>query len=371
MTAIWSKSGPKWSLVAPVGFPKEAELHTMVEEAPQLLPLAGSPSLTVLGREVRLGANYADLIAVESTGRAAIIEVKLAYNPEARRAVVAQVLAYAAYLRGLSVETFEGETLKAHLSARGVATVAEAVQAGDQAGAFDASAFAAGLATSLADGAFRLVLVLDEAPSELVRIVGYLESITDALVIDLVTVAAYDINGTTVLVPQRVEPDRLPAPAPKGPGSAPTSQPAYYEPDGGEEFAKAIADLPADKRLACQRLLDWAIGLEKAGIAKVFTYHGPTNVTLLPRIVGDEAGLVKDAQGWRRLVLGTGNARSPVVRCQRRSRRTLAAGPAAPRRGQRCDQGPPIPSARGRAGSPASRHPSCGRRPRASCPRAS
>jgi hypothetical protein len=33
-----------------------------------MLSLAGSPRLTVLGREVRLGAGYADLLAVESSG---------------------------------------------------------------------------------------------------------------------------------------------------------------------------------------------------------------------------------------------------------------------------------------------------------------
>lgn len=41
----------------------------------RMLPLAGSPQLTVLGREVRLGSGCADFIAVESTGRLAIIEV--------------------------------------------------------------------------------------------------------------------------------------------------------------------------------------------------------------------------------------------------------------------------------------------------------
>lgn len=69
-----------------------------------MLPLAGSPQLTMLGREVRLGSGYADLIAVESTGRLVIIEVKLADNAESRRAVVAQVLSYAGYLQGLDPE---------------------------------------------------------------------------------------------------------------------------------------------------------------------------------------------------------------------------------------------------------------------------
>lgn len=41
------------------------------------------------------------MIAVEPNGRLVVIEVKLANNAEARRAVVAQVLTYAAYLHGV------------------------------------------------------------------------------------------------------------------------------------------------------------------------------------------------------------------------------------------------------------------------------
>jgi hypothetical protein len=40
-----------------------------------------------------------------------------------------------------------------------------------------------------------------------VRLVGYLESLTDKLLIDLVTVSAYRVGGSEVLVPQRVELD--------------------------------------------------------------------------------------------------------------------------------------------------------------------
>jgi RecB family endonuclease NucS len=57
---------------------------SLVQDAPQMLPLSGSPRLTVLGREVRLGAGYADLIAMESSGRLVVIEVKLAGNAEVR-----------------------------------------------------------------------------------------------------------------------------------------------------------------------------------------------------------------------------------------------------------------------------------------------
>ncbi len=86
MTAIWQNNGSGWHLLVPTGFPNEATLHTLVEEAPHLLPLAGTPRLIVVGREVQLGSGYADLVAIEPSGRLAIIEIKLARNAEARRA---------------------------------------------------------------------------------------------------------------------------------------------------------------------------------------------------------------------------------------------------------------------------------------------
>src|SRR4051794_10852971 len=100
MSSIWTSGEHGWTLLAPSGFPDEATLQSLVEDAPELLPLAGEPRLVVLGREVPIGGGYSDLIAVEPSGRLVVIEVKLASNAESRRAVVAQILGYAAFLRG-------------------------------------------------------------------------------------------------------------------------------------------------------------------------------------------------------------------------------------------------------------------------------
>ncbi len=140
---------------------------------PHLLPLAGSPRLIVLGREVQLGNGSADLVAIEPTGRIAIIEVKLARNAKARRAVIAQVLAYAAYLWKLDQPTLEQDVLDQHLRKRGYKSLAHAVESNDQEGSFDADAFSAGVAENLAQGHFRLVFVLDEATEE--DVVGELD----------------------------------------------------------------------------------------------------------------------------------------------------------------------------------------------------
>ena len=73
MTAIWHNDGAGWRLMQPAGFPNEKDLEDRIEEAPQMLPLAGSPSLVVVGRQVRLGVNAADLIAVEPSGRLVVM----------------------------------------------------------------------------------------------------------------------------------------------------------------------------------------------------------------------------------------------------------------------------------------------------------
>ncbi len=101
MTGIWSEAEDGWRPLAPVGFSQEKELHDLIERSPGMLPLAGSPRLVVLGREVRCGTGWADLIAVEAdSGVPVVIEIKLASNAD-RRAVLTQVLGYAAYLRRL------------------------------------------------------------------------------------------------------------------------------------------------------------------------------------------------------------------------------------------------------------------------------
>jgi hypothetical protein len=293
VTAIWCDNAERgWELLSPVGFADEAALHALVERTPDLLPLAGSPRLAVVGKEVLLGGNRADLVAIEPTGRPCIIEVKLAANSEARRAVVAQVLSYAAFVHRMTPEQFEEEVLAGHLRKRGYATLADAAEEAGQDGSFDRSTFRGSLADALSSGGFRLVLVLDQAPAELVRTVGFLQAIAGALVVDLVTVAAYAVGERRVLVPQRIEPDRqITEQAPNGPPS-PLPRGGNGEPGAGG-FVAAIQEAPSEHRPILTRLAEWAVELEKLGPVRLTTYWGRRGeITLLPRIQPDNSGLV-------------------------------------------------------------------------------
>ncbi len=290
MTGIWTNDGSGWRLQAPSGFPDEARLHTLVEQAPQVLPLAGSPALVILGREVQLGSGKADLVAVEPTGRPTIIEVKLARNAESRRAIVAQVLSYAAFLHGMDVEGFEGGLLSGHLRARGYDSLVDAVRQNDQAGSLDETAFLQELTTSLAEGRFRLVLVLDDAPADLVRLVGYLGAVAEKLLIDLVVVSSFDIGGSQALLPQRVDAERV-GQSPVTPAAAPATSRGVRT-EGAADFEAAIPDAMPEFHDELRRYVVWAKGLEASGLAKLQSYLGQKQmVSLLPRLPAEGVGL--------------------------------------------------------------------------------
>jgi len=222
----------------------------------------------------RFSNGYADLLAIEPTGRLVIVEVKLARNAEARRAVIAQVLTYAAYLRGLDQATLEQTVLGKHLLQRGYQSLADAVGANDQEGAFNPALFAEGLAESLAQGRFRLVIVLDSAPDELVRLTGYLEYVTDKLLIDLITVSSYMVDGSQVLVPQRMEAERQRTELPTNtPHTGVSPSPKGQWVDGADAFASTIEGASELERPALQRMCDWARALEQEGIVRLGTYH--------------------------------------------------------------------------------------------------
>jgi hypothetical protein len=203
------------------------------------------------------------------------------------------VLTYAAYLNDLEPIILERDILGRHLRDRGYADLAGAVAANDQEGSFDAASFAEGLAGSLAQGRFRLVLVLDDAPEELVRLIAYLESVTaDRLLIDLVTVASYRIGGSEVIVPQRVEAERRLIES--GPTTPATSETTGRLVEGVEDFDGSIAAVREEQRPSLQRLRDWAVALQREGLVRLHTYHmrGQNRLSLLPRLPDLGVGLV-------------------------------------------------------------------------------
>ncbi len=293
MSGIWVKSSGGWKTAASQKFGLEKELHGLAEENIHMLPLAGSPNLVVLGSEVSLGSGWADLLAVEMSGRPVIIEVKLAKNAEARRAIVAQALSYAAWLRGSKVEDLERGPLRGYLQTQGHGSILEAVQAQDQQSEVDADAFVPAMQDYLSSGAFRLVLLLDETSVELERIVAYLDAVTrQGITIDLITVSRFAMGGAEIALPQRVSLD-LDANAADSP-MKPRATAQGVLSDGAEVFEASLAAAEEADRQVFRRLLRWADELADLPGVCLYTYRGKNGdrFTLLPRFTTERAGLV-------------------------------------------------------------------------------
>ena len=220
--------------------------------------------------------------------------MKLSKNPEARRAIVSQVVAYAAFLHGFDIESLEQGPLRKPLADAGYESILDATQAQDQEGAVSPASFRTSLQDYLDRGNFRLVLVLDEISAELERIVAYLDAITvQALTIDLISVEVYDVNGAKVALPQRVSPD-LSATIPHATtGSAKTTVSKRIESDGSDAFRASIADTTGKTRSTFDKLIDWAERLASLPNVRLSSFAGASGrFTLLPRIMPDNVGLV-------------------------------------------------------------------------------
>lgn len=293
MTDIWTNSVEGWRLESPQAFDDEETLHRLILENPKFLPLAGSPRLTVLGNEVELGTGYPDILAIESSGRPVIIEVKLARNPEARRAIVSQIIAYAAFLHGFDVKTLEQGPLRRHLADAGHGSILDAVRAQDQDGAVDPDSFMISLQECLDRGSFRLVFVLDEVPAELERVVAYLENVTvQELTIDLITLRTYEINGTRVALPRRVMPDLRTMNPYAGPGSSNTAASKGDLSAGSDAFRASIAGVTEENRAVFDQLIAWAEQLANLPHVRLTTISYAESIHLRPEVMPDNDRLV-------------------------------------------------------------------------------
>jgi hypothetical protein len=208
----------------------------------------------------------------------------------AKRPLVAQVLSYAACLYRRSREAFD-QDVASYLERRGHADLAAAIQAGDQEGSFDLETFRAGIEESLRTGRLRLVIVLDDAPPDLVRLVGYLQVVAEHLLIDLVTVSAFEANGQDLLVPQRLDPGTPTANSAPPPRPSTASRAIGFTIEGSDDFAAAIEFKPPAARERLRQLCDWADALAHEALVVLSTCHGKRGLVLLPRLKDERVGL--------------------------------------------------------------------------------
>lgn len=179
-------------------FDSEDQLQSVVADNPTLLCFDGDAPLALVTREFSLpGAGSLDVLMVNSEGLPVPIECKLARNPQSRREVVGQIVDYVSILTALTVDELD-HAVDGKLE--------EALRTFDSKDAdpatFDRRWQQVG--TSLRAGQARYVIVVDEVPQELERIIRFLIQRSE-LDIRLVQISRYpDPSGHDLYVPANI-----------------------------------------------------------------------------------------------------------------------------------------------------------------------
>lgn len=111
-----------------------------------------------LARELPVGSNYLDLLFVNAQGYLTLVETKLWRNPEARRAVISQIIEYASGMSTWSYEDFMSAVQKANPKMNAEA-IHDLARRSDQ--SFEQARFIDTLQLNLKLGRFLLLIVGD------------------------------------------------------------------------------------------------------------------------------------------------------------------------------------------------------------------
>jgi hypothetical protein len=196
MKILMRNAERKWQKLEPFSYSNENQLESLLEESPDLLPADEGRPILFLRRQFPLGSNAVDLVGVDQAEKIAIVECKLEANREARRMVVGQILEYAAQLRGMEIEEFEGlMTIDPALPfARAIKERISTVEWSEE-------QFRYGIRTSLETGNFRLVIAVNGITQELKEILEYLRA-RGGVSIEALELRQFTYGTYEVLVPE-------------------------------------------------------------------------------------------------------------------------------------------------------------------------
>lgn len=176
MKIVIRKGKEPWKVVESSGYNNESHLQALMAEDPTLVPVTDlgvsvSPFLVAV-REVTLrGSGSLDILAFNESGGMAVMECKLADNPEIRRKVIGQIVEYAAFLNKLDYEELDEIVLRRagqHLHKLMEAKVADPE--------WDAADFQAAVERNLSEGRFTLIIVVDRMDDTLGITLEYLNT---------------------------------------------------------------------------------------------------------------------------------------------------------------------------------------------------
>ena len=164
-----------WNMVESAKYQDENELQKLLADSPSLISIddvrPGAGALVTAVREFPLDIGYVDLVAFSAQGDMAIIECKLADNPEIKRKVIGQALEYGAHFWGMSYSELD-EKIKAR-TGKNLAPLMEE-QTDDP--AWDEEAFRTNVESALESGSFILMIVVDAITDELSRIIRFVNA---------------------------------------------------------------------------------------------------------------------------------------------------------------------------------------------------
>lgn len=164
------RSGETWHEPAISEYANEEELQGILKTSPTLLPSDRPMALVDEFSIPSIGS--ADLVGIDDSAAITVVECKLKANPQIRREVVGQALAYAGGLWQMPYEQFS-DTFAKRAGKPLTVAVMEATGA-----SMEEDSFRDALTTRLSSGDFRLVIAVDEITPELKLIIEYLNGHT-------------------------------------------------------------------------------------------------------------------------------------------------------------------------------------------------
>ena len=195
-------------------FSTEDELQALIAEHPELLDgeqmRPGDPRRWILiSREMGIARTpdsgtwwSLDHLIVDQDAVPTLVEVKRGSNPEIRRAIVGQMLEYAAHASATWTVDDLRDIFEKSTTARGLNPVDEIGRLLQSDGEPDADRFWQDVATNLAARRLRLLFVADEIPDPLERVVAFLNAQMPNIEVLAVEIKQFRGKSTQTLVPR-------------------------------------------------------------------------------------------------------------------------------------------------------------------------
>ena len=195
----------------------EDGLHELIENYPGIIPgrqiSSGSddpPRFLLLCREMSVGGWSLDFLLVDQFGVPTLLEAKLVENPESRRAVIGQIIEYAANAADNWLEGKLFEKAASYYAAKD-SDLEEAVKHLTGNDEITTGEFFESIENNLKQGKMRLIIATDNLRPEVRKIIEYLNAETRNIEIFGLEISLYeDVNDPiTVLVPTLIGQSQL------------------------------------------------------------------------------------------------------------------------------------------------------------------